>query len=321
MRIIASLFAASVLMLAATANAEPDYPKATGYVTDNASIFKSDQHQMLHDKLVAIERDTKSHDQVVVLTTPSLGGQDIKTYSYEVAKKSEIGQKRLDNGILILIALKEHKMRIEVGRRLEPVLTDAASLEIIDTIMKPAFRKGDFYGGTDAAIEEIGKTLRSPEGQPMAPLAAPQEGLSGWAIFFIAVGIFVVVGLVFWFIFGRNREEEEEEDLPLRSYESRREDDDAVMTGAAAGMLGEELRERHQPHHHARGETHNNPTRISEEPTRTRHDDDDTSSVTSSSPSSSSSDDDDSPSSSPSGGDVFSGGGGTFGGGGADGSW
>ncbi|MGE3066651.1 MAG: YgcG family protein [Hyphomicrobiaceae bacterium] len=144
------------LFLAAVA-AAPTFPVLTGRVMDDAGLLTADDEQLLNEELAALEE--KSTDQVVVYTAPSLQGYPIEDFGYQLGRAWGIGQKGKDNGVLLIVAPKERKVRIEVGRRLEPLLTDLMSKLIIENTILPAFRRGDFGGGIKAGVHDIRDVL------------------------------------------------------------------------------------------------------------------------------------------------------------------
>jgi uncharacterized protein len=130
----------------------PARPEPVKFVNDFAGIFRGNT-VALETKLAAYNDSTST--QIAVVTVTSLNGYDISDYAQRLAQNWGIGQKGKNNGLLILIAPTEHKMTIQVGYGLEEFITDAKSKWIIDNLMKPAFKNGDYVGGTDAAINEI----------------------------------------------------------------------------------------------------------------------------------------------------------------------
>ena len=108
-------------------------------------------------KLEALE--TASTDQLVVVTLKSLQGYPIEDFGYQLGRKWGIGQKGKDNGILLIVAPNERKVRIEVGRGLEPVMTDAMSKLIIENAILPEFRRGDYPAGIRAGVRDIKDVL------------------------------------------------------------------------------------------------------------------------------------------------------------------
>jgi uncharacterized protein len=143
--------------VAATA-AAPNFPALTGRVVDDAHILSSEVRQNLDQELADYERGTTN--QVVVVTLPSLQGLAIEDYGYQLLRHWGIGQKDKNNGALLIVAPSEHKVRIEVGYGLEGTLTDAATSQIINGIIKPAFESHDMargvIEGTDAILSVLG---------------------------------------------------------------------------------------------------------------------------------------------------------------------
>ncbi len=146
------------LMLAAAAVAAPSFPKLTGRVVDQASMLSPAESQRLETRLAAHER--AGGNQLVVVTVPNLGGYDIESYGYQLGRHWGIGQKQEDNGVLLIIAQQERKVRIEVGYGLEGQLTDALSANIIHTVILPYFKLGQFGNGIEqgsaAIIDALG---------------------------------------------------------------------------------------------------------------------------------------------------------------------
>lgn len=133
--------------------AEPDFPALTGRVVDDANLLsQADRAELVSDLKVL---EDKSSDQVVVVTVPSLQGYPIEDFGYRLGRHWGIGTKELSNGVLLIVAPNERKVRIEVGRGLEPILTDALSKIIIETGILPRFRAGDFPGGIKFGVRDI----------------------------------------------------------------------------------------------------------------------------------------------------------------------
>ena len=129
------------------------FPPLTGRVVDAANLLKPEERASLETKLKAHEDRTS--DQVVVATIRSLEGTSIEDYANRLFRAWQLGQKKNDNGVLLLVAPAERKVRIEVGYGLEGALTDALSKIIIATAVAPQFQQGDFAGGIDAGIDAI----------------------------------------------------------------------------------------------------------------------------------------------------------------------
>lgn len=158
-RLAAALLAIGLGLLAAMgpARAEPAFPTLTGRITDEAGLLKAGDRNTVDAELADLEQ--KSSDQLAVVTLNSLQGYPIEDFGYQLGRKWGIGQKGKDNGVLLIVAPNEHKVRIEVGRGLEPILTDAMSKLIIENAIVPAFRKGDFAGGITAGVRDIKDVL------------------------------------------------------------------------------------------------------------------------------------------------------------------
>jgi uncharacterized protein len=147
------------LMVAAPAAAQ-NFPKLTGRVVDTADLLPQTDEDALTAKLAALEQATGR--QVVVATVPDLQGYPVEDYGYKLGRAWGIGQKGANNGAILLVAKQEHKIRIEVGYGLEPILTDAYSGEIIRDKITPAFKDGNFVGGINAGVDAIAEQLQAP---------------------------------------------------------------------------------------------------------------------------------------------------------------
>src|SRR5262247_3614782 len=122
-------------------------------VNDYANALSPADRERLEQKLAARERS--SSNQVVVAIFPSLEGESLEDFSIRLAQAWRIGQKRLDNGVIFLVFLKDRKMRIEVGYGLEPTLTDAITSSILRNDVAPRFREGKLADGIAAGLEAI----------------------------------------------------------------------------------------------------------------------------------------------------------------------
>ena len=156
-RIGGILFSLALVLCFAPASAEPTFPALTGRVVDDANLLDPTDEQALTADLKALE--DKSSDQVVVVTVPSLQGYAIEDYGYQLGRHWGIGTKQLSNGVLLIVAPNERKVRIEVGRGLEPILTDALTKVIIENAILPRFRTGDFAGGIKNGVRDITLSL------------------------------------------------------------------------------------------------------------------------------------------------------------------
>jgi uncharacterized protein len=179
-------------LVAAPALAQ-DYPALTGRVVDTANLLDPQQEQALTQKLVALE-DASSR-QLVVLTLPNLGGRAIEDYGVGLGRHWKIGQEGTNNGVILIVAVEERKMRIEVGYGLEGVMTDALSSRIIRDRIRPPFRDGDFPGGINAGVDAIIEQLQAPPeaAEQRALEAAQAEAGSGDGSSFIPLIFWVLV--------------------------------------------------------------------------------------------------------------------------------
>lgn len=141
------------LYLLPLAFAAPTYPELTGRIVDNANLLTPEDRAAIEADLAALEQT--STDQLAIATVPSLEGYAIEDYSIGLSRKWALGQKGKDNGILLLIAPNERKVRIEVGRRLEPMMNDTMTTLIIQNAILPKFRRGDFSGGVRDGVRDI----------------------------------------------------------------------------------------------------------------------------------------------------------------------
>src|SRR5439155_6047617 len=139
-----------------------DIPPLRGRINDYAGMIQPDKARELESRLSDFERDT-GH-QIAVLTIPSLEADALEDFSIRVAENWKIGQKGFDNGAILLVAQKEHKLRIEVGYGLEGVLPDAIANRIINEIIVPRFRENDYSGGIEAGVNAI---LQVTKGEPL----------------------------------------------------------------------------------------------------------------------------------------------------------
>lgn len=153
MRSIFRIITVAVILLAATASFALEVPALKGRVNDYGDMISPSVKGELEQKLKAFEESDST--QIVILTVNSLEGDALEDYTIRVAEKWKIGQAKKDNGVIIFAAKNDRKMRIEVGRGLEGVLTDLLTGRILDNIMRPKFRAGDFDGGFTAGVDSV----------------------------------------------------------------------------------------------------------------------------------------------------------------------
>ena len=138
-----------VVVMSATCGAQ-DVPIVNNYVNDAAGILSAGERDELEQRLSAFEQSTSN--QFLVYIIPSLEGRSIEEYSLALVEKNRVGQKGKDNGLLLLIAVQDRKIRFEVGYGLEAVLTDAMTSTIISEVIAPEFRNGNYARGIDQGV-------------------------------------------------------------------------------------------------------------------------------------------------------------------------
>lgn len=141
-------------------------PTLTGHVVDSTGTLSSAQQQALEGKLSAFEASSGS--QVVVLMVPTTQPEDIASYANRVGNTWKIGRKTIGDGLLLIVAKDDHKLRIEVAKTLEGAIPDLAASQIINDAITPRFKQGDFAGGVDAGVDQImalikGEALPAPD--------------------------------------------------------------------------------------------------------------------------------------------------------------
>jgi uncharacterized protein len=168
----------ALLCLACTLALAFNFPALTGRVVDQAGVISQESRSDIAAKSQALEQ--KSGIQLVVATVTSLEGGDIETYANELFRAWKLGQEQKNNGVLLLVAPNEHKVRIEVGYGLEGTLTDALSSVIISTAIIPQFKSGDFSGGIDRGVDGIISVLNGDtadwQPQPQSLLRTDEPG-------------------------------------------------------------------------------------------------------------------------------------------------
>lgn len=150
-----------------------EVPFLTGRVNDHAGLLSPQERERLETTLTELEQATSA--QLVVLAIPSLEGEVLEEYSLRVAQTWQLGQRGRDDGVLFLIVVGDRQMRLEVGYGLEGTLTDATSRRILDNVVRPRFRAGDFPGGIEAGVQAISAAIRGDE-VSLAKVEAAREG-------------------------------------------------------------------------------------------------------------------------------------------------
>ena len=174
------------------------FPALTGRVVDQANIIPAETRPALETKLADLE--AKSGIQLVVATVTSLEGGEIEPYANELFRFWKLGEKTKNNGVLLLVAPKEHRVRIEVGYGLEGTLTDALSKVIITNAMAPRFKAGDFGDGIVRGVDDIITVLTTDSSEwqqrPSLRLDSQRARGTGHASWFPLILIIVVIFLL-----------------------------------------------------------------------------------------------------------------------------
>ncbi len=184
--ILAGLFSISNLS-AQNILAKPNPPQL---VNDVAGILSPAEKEALERKLVSI--DDSSSNQIAVVILPTLDGYPIEDYATKLFRDWGIGNKKTNNGILLLLAINDRKVRIEVGYGLEGAVPDITANSIIDNDIKPAFRARAYYDGIDKATDDIAKAA---VGEYKVARAKKGKGSGGSVLGFIIIA-FIIVAIV-----------------------------------------------------------------------------------------------------------------------------
>ena len=158
----AILFGWFVLLYSVALFAAPDFPVLSGRVVDQAQLIEPTDESLLTQKLQNLEENTSV--QFVVVTVNNLQGYDVADYALQLGRYWGIGQKENDNGIILLVAKEDRKMRIEVGYGLEGVVTDAYSSYVIRNMLVPAFSRGEYSTGIMLASNKLIAKIKQDPG-------------------------------------------------------------------------------------------------------------------------------------------------------------
>ncbi|MEO6032908.1 MAG: TPM domain-containing protein, partial [Burkholderiaceae bacterium] len=207
--------------LAARAQDVLPVPPLSARVIDQTSTLTPTQIQALSVKLQAIETELGS--QVVVLIVPSTLPEDIAAYAQRVGDQWKIGRRAIGDGVLIVVAKNDRKVRIEVAKALEGAIPDILAARIISAHITPAFRAGEFAGGLNVAVDQIGALIKGEGLAEPTPgeRGGANRGASGFDLQDLAIFLFVgvpIAGALLTGLFGRKL--------------------GSLFTGAAAGGMG-----------------------------------------------------------------------------------
>lgn len=191
-----------LLFFVSTIWAEVSVPTLSHRVTDLTATLSAEQSAALENKLVAFE--ARKGSQIAVLILPTTQPETIEAFGIRVADSWKIGRKNIDDGVILIVAKEDRKLRIEVGRGLEGAIPDAIAKRVIAEIITPKFKANDFAGGIDAGVSQLIKLI---DGEPLpAPTAedvanASQDDSSDWIIGIAFFGL-LLLDMFFAELFG-----------------------------------------------------------------------------------------------------------------------
>jgi uncharacterized protein len=188
------------LLLTGAVQAEMPVPPLGAHVTDLTAMLDAQQTRTLESRLAAFEE--KKGVQLAVLIVPSTQPESIEQFGIRVVEAWKLGRKGVDDGALLLVAKNDRALRIEVGYGLEGVLNDATAKRIVDEIIVPHFKRGDFYSGIESGTAAM---MRVVDGEPLPPpkRAAASGKYDIESLLLIAFGLVVVVGGMLRALLGR----------------------------------------------------------------------------------------------------------------------
>ena len=178
-----------VFCLIVPVSAEVVYPVATGFINDYAHVLSAQEKQELNQ--IATSLKSENGSELAVVTIKTVAPLESKGYAVGLFEKWGIGQKAHDNGVLLLVAIDERRVEIEVGYGLEGVLTDAACGKILDIYAVPNFRNGQMGKGIVESAKAIAQAAKGEEFLPVSESKSADAGfLPAWSIIFIAIALF-----------------------------------------------------------------------------------------------------------------------------------
>jgi uncharacterized protein len=188
------------LLLSGAAHAEVKLPPLTQRVTDLTSTLDAQQTQTMEARLAEFEKNKGA--QIAVLIVPTTQPESIEQFGIRVVEAWKLGRKGVDDGALLIVAKDDHSLRIEVGYGLEGALNDATANRIIDEIIVPRFKRGDFYSGIETGTAAM---MQVVNGEPLPPprRAAASGKYNIESLLFVAFGLVMVVGGMLRAMLGR----------------------------------------------------------------------------------------------------------------------
>ena len=208
------------LAFVAPAHADVEIPALKSRVTDLTGTLTAEQKNTLEQRLAAFESAKGS--QIAVLVLPSTKPEEIEQFSIRVAEAWKIGRKGTDDGLILVVAKDDRRLRIEVGYGLEGAIPDAVAKRVISETITPRFKAGDFYGGISAGVDQLIKLV---EGEKLPPPSASASS-SGHASEGRDPFEYLIPGFFFILIVG----------AALRTFLGRFPG--AIATSVAAGVAG-----------------------------------------------------------------------------------
>lgn len=149
-------------------------PLLDSRVVDTSALLTTDQRAAIEEKIAALEREKGS--QLVVLVVDSTAPEDVAAFSNRVANVWRIGRREVGDGVLMVVATRDRRVRIEVAKSLEGAIPDLAAKQVIDEAIVPAFRSGDYAGGISAGVERLSARIR---GESLPGPSRPTDARSG----------------------------------------------------------------------------------------------------------------------------------------------
>jgi uncharacterized protein len=163
-----------LLLFAAAAWAQVAVPELTRRVTDLTATLSAGQTASLENELAAFE--ARKGSQIAVLILPTTRPEDIAQFGIRVADQWKIGRKKIDDGVILIVAKNDRQLRIEVGYGLEGAIPDAIAKRVIAETITPYFKAGDYYGGIEAGVQQLMKLI---DGEPLPPPSTSGNGAGG----------------------------------------------------------------------------------------------------------------------------------------------
>jgi uncharacterized protein len=193
-RAIALVLFPALLGIVGAGLAAPIFPQLTGPVVDQASIIEDSSEAQLDRKLRAFQQESGA--QIVVATVPDLQGYDIRDFGNRLFRHWQLGDEKRNDGVLLLVAVADRKMSIEVGYGLEPTLTDAISKIIIEYSITPRFRRQDYAGGIAEGVHQVMRVLKG-EGQTVVAEVPQAEGMDPVMIWIILLFMLLTLWIIY----------------------------------------------------------------------------------------------------------------------------